>query len=422
MPENPMDRTTMTLRRQRRAIATVFTVHGAVMGTFASRIPSLAEHLHLSTGLLGIALFMPAIGSIAMMPFTGAIIHRIGPRAALRLLLGVYCLSIAIPQVMPSLGLLCLSLVVYGAAAGLSDVAMNSQGSALEGRMGTSIMSSLHGMWSVGGFLAAAIATVVTRLSVGAPGHLAVMAVVLLAVGQVAVGALPATGAGGVPAPVERPRFGFPAGIVLLIALVGFCAVFGEVAGADWSAVYMRTVAHTGSATAAATYGVFAALMAVARLTGDRIVRRFGASATVRVSATVGTAGVILVILSLGTPVTIVGFALLGLGIATVVPLAFAAAGRVGGAGGGHAGASNAIAGVATIAYGAGLAAPGVIGGLADLTSLRWSFVFVAGLTAMIVVAGAAIGSGGDMRPDGPAGMEDAAGGGVVSSHATPTS
>jgi MFS family permease len=380
----------MTLRRQRRAIAAVFAVHGAVMGTFAARIPSMAEHLHLGAGALGLALFMPAVGSMVIMPFTGRVIHRIGPRSALQVLLGAYCVLLAVPPLMPSLALLCVSMVALGAGAGTSDVGMNAQGSALEHRMGTSIMSSLHGMWSIGGFVAAAIATVATRFDVGAPAHLAVMALVLFVGGQLAVRMLPALGAGGVAEPVERPRFKFPVGIILVIALVGFCAVFGEVAGSDWSAVYMRTVMHSGAATAAATYGVFAGLMAFGRLTGDRVVRRFGAAATVRVGALIGTGGAVLVVLALATPVTIIGFALIGIGVATVVPLAFAAAGRIG-AESGSAAAGNAIAGVATIAYGAGLAAPGVIGGIASVTSLTWSFVCVAALVAIIVFAGRAL-------------------------------
>ena len=380
----------MTLRRQRWAIATVFAIHGAGAGTFAARIPSIAEHLHLGAGALGLALFMPAVGSMLIMPLTGRVIHRLGPRNALGFLLAALCATLALPAVMPSLAALCVCLAVCGAAAGTSDVAMNAQAATLEHRMGTSIMSSMHGMWSVGGFIAAGIATVVTRFNVSAPVHLGVMALVLLIAGLLTTRTLPVGGAGGIEEPVERPRFGFPSGIVLVIGIVGFCAVFGEVSGSDWSAVYMRDVMHSGHATAAATYGVFAALMAIGRLTGDRIVRRFGAANTVRASAAAGTVGIVLVVLGIATPVSIIGFALLGAGIATVVPLVFAAAGRIG-TDGGHAAAGNAIAGVATIAYGAGLAAPGAIGGLASVTSLTWSFVSVAVLVAAIVVLGRAL-------------------------------
>jgi MFS family permease len=404
----------VAVRRQRWAIATIFAVHGAVAGTFATRIPAIAEHLHLTPGALGLALVMPAVGSLSTMPLTGRLIHRVGARAATRLLIAALCLVLALPALASSLPVLCLTMVVLGAASGTSDIAMNAEGSALEQRMGTSIMSSLHGMWSIGGFVAAGIGTAAARADVGARPHLAVMALLLLAVGQLAGAWLPAdavpagggavdrvpaggaVSAGGAAADgvaVDRPRFGLPSGIVLVIGLVAFCAVFAEAAGADWAAVYMRDMLGSGHATAAATYGVFAASMAVMRLLGDRVVRRFGAARTVRSGAAGGAAGGALMVVRPGTAGTIVGFGLLGVGIAVVVPLAFAAAGRVGSAGG-HAGTGNAIAGVATIAYGSGLAAPGAIGGVADLTSLAWSFVLVTALVVVIVAAAGVLGTG----------------------------
>jgi MFS family permease len=391
------------MRRQRWAIATIFAVHGAVMGTFATRIPAIAEHLHLGPGALGLALAMPAAGSLSMMPLTGRLIHRVGTRTATRLLIALFCALLALPALAPSLLLLCLAMVCLGAAAGTSDIAMNAEGSALEQRMGKSIMSSLHGMWSVGGFVAAGIGTVAARAEVDARLHLAVMALALLVVGQVAGLGLPAGPEASVEEPAgggpERPRFGLPSGVVLVIGLVAFCAVFAEAAGADWAAVYMRDVLGSGHATAAATYGVFAASMAATRLVGDRVVRRFGATPTVRWGAAAGAVGGALIAARLGTAPTIVGFGLLGLGIAVVVPLAFAAAGRVGSARG-PAGTGNAIAGVATIAYGSGLAAPGAIGGVADLTSLAWSFVLITALVAVIVLAAGVLRSG----PAGPSG------------------
>jgi len=388
----------------------IFAVHGAGAGTFATRIPAIAEHLRLSPAALGLALVMPSVGALSTIPLTGRLIHRIGLRAATRLLIGVVSAMLALPALAPSLPVLCVVMVALGAAAGTSDVAMNAEGSALEQRMNKSIMSSLHGMWSLGGFAAGGIGALAARLDVGAPQHLAAMAALLLVVGQLAGAWLPpdavpgdavpgdavpagVEAGGGAEAVVEGPRFGLPSGIVLVIGLVAFCAVFAEAAGADWAAVYMRDMLGSGHATAAATYGVFAACMAVTRLAGDRVVRRFGATPTVRWGAAVGALGGVLIVARPGTAATIVGFGLLGLGIAVVVPLAFAAAGRVGAAGG-AAGTGNAIAGVATIAYGSGLAAPGAIGGIADLTSLAWSFVLITVLVAVTVAAAGVLRSG----------------------------
>jgi MFS family permease len=392
-------------RSERVGISSIFGVHGAVAGTFAARIPAISEHLHLTPGMLGIALFMPAVGSLSLMPFTGRLIHRVGGRAATRLLLAAWCLALALPAMAPNLLVLCVVLALFGAMGGTTDIAMNAQGSSLEQRAGRSIMSSLHGMWSVGGFVAAGIAALAALAGVGAVTHLTVMALVLLAVGQGACTLL-APPAPGELTSVETPKLGLPSPAVLGIGAIAFCAVFGEIGGADWSAVYMRRVLHSANATAAVAYTVFALAMAASRLTGDRVVNRFGATRTVRWSALAGVVGGVLIVATRVEVVTVIGFGLLGVGVAVVVPLAFAAAGRIGGEGSApdeagapaqagasaqagapsQAGAGNAIAGVATIAYGAGLGAPAAIGGIATLTSLPVAFAVVTALVGIVAV------------------------------------
>lgn len=377
----------VAVRAHRAAIGVVFAVHGAVQGTFATRIPAIAEHLHLTPGRLGIALFMPAVGSLALMPTTGWIIHRLGGKAATRLLLALWCLVLILPTFATSLPTLCVMLLAFGAAAGMADVAMNAQGVALEQALGKSIISGLHGLWSIGGFVAAGIGALAARQDLGVRTHFLAMAVILLIIGQLAGHAL--APAPRVPTSSDEPaspRFAFPTGPVLVIALVAFCACFAEVAGSDWAAVYLRRVLQAGQANAALGYTVFAAAMAICRLTGDRAIRRIGPVRAVRIGAITGTAGVVLIVLKFDAVLTIVGFGLMGVGIAVVVPLAFAAAGRLGTQPGG-ARTGNAIAGVATIAYGAGLAAPGAIGAIASISSLRVSFVLVAVLVAIVAAS-----------------------------------
>ena len=191
----------------------------------------------------------------------------------------------------------------------------------------------------------------------------------------------------------EPPRFSLPRGPVLIIGLVAFCAVFAEVSGSDWAGVYLRRVTDSGHAEAAVGVAVFAICMAAGRLTGDGLVRRIGPTSAVRVLAVAGTLGAVLILAAVNDVLTIVGFGLMGIGIAIVVPLAFAAAGRIGSVNG-QAGAGTAIAGLATVAYGAGLAAPGAIGGLATLTSLRGSFVLIAVLVAIVALAAGALRAG----------------------------
>ncbi|MFE7122252.1 MFS transporter, partial [Streptomyces sp. NPDC057654] len=370
------------LRRGRVAISVVFAVHGAVTGNFATRVPWIQEHLGISSGLLGLALAFPAIGASCAMPLAGRITHRFGSRTALRGLLGLWCAALALPAVAPGLAGLCAVLFVYGATAGAADVAMNALGVETEERLGRSIMSGLHGMWSAGALLGSAAGTLAARSDVDARLHLAVAAAVLVALGAFACRwVLDVRGTAEEHPP---PRFTLPPRSALVIGAVGFCAVFAEGASLDWSAVYLRDVMDSDAGLAAACTTAFSCTMAASRFAGDAVVRRFGPVRTVRASGVLATAGGLLVVLADGPALAIAGFGLIGLGIAVVVPLAFAAAARSGPA------PSQAIAGVATITYTSGLIAPAAIGQIANATSLTVSFGLVTAL-AFGLIAGAGV-------------------------------
>jgi fucose permease len=154
--------------------------------------------------------------------------------------------------------------------------------------------------------------------------------------------------------------------------------VFAEGASLDWSAVYVRDLLHHPASTAAATVSIFSVCMATARFGGDWVVRRLGPVSAVRLSGLCATIGAATIVLASNVVLVIAGFGLLGIGIAVVVPLIFAAAGRTGA----HPGRS--IAGVAGIAYGSGLIAPGIIGGIAHLSSLTVSFMVILGLVIVM--------------------------------------
>lgn len=385
--------------RARHCVSVVFAVHGAVTGSFATRIPWIADHLHTGVGGLGIALTAPAIGAVGTMPLAARLAHRYPSRTIVRILLGLWAAALALPAIAPNLPVLAIVLLFYGAAAGTADVAMNAQGVVVEERYGRSIMSGLHGMWSAGALCGSAVGAVAAHANIDARLHLGITAAVLIAVGSVAAGGLINT------RPPEKiqaagetePAFALPSAKVLLIGLVGFCAIFAEGAGNDWCAVYLRTVAGADPGIAASAFTGFALTMTVARLAGDAVIRRLGAVNAVRLSGAVATLGGVLVLLGRVPAVAIAGFALMGLGIAVVVPLAFAAAARVG------PNPAHAIAGVATISYGAGLAAPGAIGGIAAASSLSVAFVVVTVLCLAMALGAVAL------RPHDNAMRDDAA-------------
>jgi MFS family permease len=366
------------VKRARYAVAAVFAVHGAVTGSFATRVPWIQDHASVSAGQLGLALAFPAFGAAAAMPLAGRITHRFGSRAALRGLLALWTLSLILPSLAPNVYALCPALFAYGAAAGMSDVAMNALGVEVENRLDKSIMSGLHGMWSAGALIGSAGGTLAAHLGSDARVHHALAAAVLTLSGLVAchwVLDLRPTEDEEPP-----PRFSLPPRSALLIGAVGFCAVFAEGASLDWSAVYLRDSLETSAGLAAACTTGFTLTMAVARLVGDAVVDRFGAARTVRVGGILATVGGLMVVLAGNPAVAMSGFALMGLGIAVVVPLCFAAAGRSG------PNPSQAIAGVATVTYTSGLVAPGAIGTLAEATSLVVSFGLVTVLACGLAV------------------------------------
>jgi MFS family permease len=378
----------------RWAAAVVFAMHGIVSGTLAARMPWIAEHVGVGAGVgkLGYALVMPAVGGLLTMPFAGRVVHRVGTRRTTQILMSGWGFSLILISWAPNLPLLAAAMFVAGAFAGTADMAMNSEAIAVERELGRSIMSSLHGMWSIGGFLAGGIGWLMAHNNVDGRPHFAgiavLVAVVTIATYSGLAQPLRSSEAASDAEEEGGPRFVFPRGAILIIGLVGFASIFAEASGADWSAVYLVNQLGGAQATGAVAYACFAGAMTVGRLTGDSVVRRFGPVATVRTAGSLGVLGGILIVAAgaIGQQrvMAVAGFTLVGIGIAVVVPLAFSAAGHAAKT---PAARAHAIAGVATVAYGAGLAAPGIIGGVASLTSLTVSFVVV---TALIVVMTAA--------------------------------
>jgi MFS family permease len=374
------------VRRARRATAVVFAVHGCVVGSFAARVPWIASHVGVDVGLLAVGLLMPGLGALLVMPFSGRLAHRYASRPLMTATIVAFCLSLVLPALPTSLATLCIALLVFGATAGLADMAMNAQGVLVEREFGRSVMSSLHGFWSVGVLTGSAASALASHSGADTRLQFLVEAVALAAVGTLAARFLLED-----PAAMETaapPAFALPTRPIVLIGLVGLCAVFGEWAGTDWSALYIRNELGGSASVAALAVSAFAVTMAVVRLMGDWLIRRLGPVRTVRLSGVCAACGSVGVVLAPDLALGLIGFALLGIGVALVVPLVFAAAGRVGP----HP--ARSIAGVAGIAYASGLVAPGVIGGIAAASSLTVSFCVVACLVAIMALAAGVLGRG----------------------------
>jgi len=365
-------------RRSRVALSTVFFVNGLVLASWVPHIPAVKDAHALSDGELGLVLLALAAGAVLALPVAGWLVGRLGSRLMTSLAAAGFCLVLPLPLVSPSVPWLALSLLVLGAGNGTLDVSMNAQAVALERQYGRPILSSFHGLFSLGGFAGAAIAGLAMSGGMGDRTHVTVTALVGAgAVASVLSWLVPSAGPAGRPGPV----FVRPARALLGLGLLAFGGLLAEGAMADWSAVYLRDALATSPAVAAAGFTAFSLAMAAGRFGGDRLAAGLGPARLLRGSAALAAAGLGVALL-IGRPAAaIVGFGLVGLGIANVIPILFSAAGRIRGVP-----AGTALAAVATTGYFGFLAGPPLIGLTAELTGLPLALGLVSGCCALVAL------------------------------------
>ena len=373
------------MRRPYAAVAAAFLIHSTVSGTWAPRLPAIKDSLGLSDGELGTALVGLAIGLVAGTRLAGAPIDRFGSRPVMRAGFPLLAATLLLPGLAESAVALFLSLLVLGVASGALDVAMNAQGIEVERRIAKPILSGLHGLWSVGLGIGAAVAAGAAAIDADPLEHFAVVAAVLAGLSLIFLrGLLPAHHQVREEESLEAdpPDVRWTWALVLL-GVIAFCSFVGEGAASDWSAVYMTQELDTSDALGAVAFAAFAVTMASARFATDPLRTRLGNVALVRGGSLIAAAGLGLALLIHEPVAGIIGFALLGLGLAPVVPIAFSAAGDL------DPRATGRLVGrVATIGYVGSVAGPIMIGWLAEATSLRIALGLVV-LLALVIAASA---------------------------------
>jgi hypothetical protein len=272
------------------------------------------------------------------------------------------------------------TLAAWGAAAGVVDVAMNTEAAALQDRLGRRVMSGFHGTYSAGGLAGAGLGALAAATGVDVRDHLLVAASVVLVAGLAAGQRFAATsGSSHLSSP--RPTAGGTSGIrpgwtLVALSAVAFGCFLAEGAANDWSTVYLHSSLGAPAGLAAISYSLFAAAMMAGRLNGDRLADRWGAAHLIRLSAGVAAIGFATALLVSEVAAGLAGFTVLGLGLSCVVPLVFTAASQFG-----QAGPSLAV--VAGSGYAGFLVGPALIGGLADAVGLPPALGVVAAVSAI---------------------------------------
>ena len=352
------------LARARHATRLQFLALGIIAGSWGAHIPSVKARYSLSEATLALVLLAVACGALSSLFVAGRIIGRLGARNVAALAALGMSVLLGSALALPGVAALLPAMVTLGAAMSLFDVAINTEGSMLETLGGRPVMSNLHGMFSVGGMLGASIAAVLLDLQVAPRTQLAIVCGGIAIVAVVASRGMLDTHASGDDA-VAQAHFAWPKGVLLFIGLLILAGMTAEGIMYDWCVLYLRQDVAMAPPLAALGYAVFSAAMALSRFGGDALRAHWADALLLRTGAILAAIAMTTVLLSAHAVVALIGFALVGAGLAPVAPILFNAASRV-------PGVSRAagIAAVTSIGYAGFLIGPPLIGGIATASSL----------------------------------------------------
>ena len=359
-----------------RAVGLVFATDSLLFGSWVSRIPYVKYNLGLNDAQLGLALFIMPIGSILSNPFTGAMIRRFGSaRVCLWSAIGFF-LSVLIPIHAPNVYALGAGLGVMGAFAAMLNVAMNTCATNVERHEGVRIMSACHGMWSLGGMLGSSLAGLFILVELSASLHMLLICLLLTVFTLFLQPILREI-------PEERnaqgTSFAKPTPTLLILIFIGLTVSMGEGLSFDWSAIYLREIAHTTASVSALGFGFFSLSMTLGRFVGDTIIPRYGEKRLLFVGGALGAAGLLITIV-LPYPFTaLLGFLILGLGCSLGAPMLYAISMRQPGIP-----PAAGLATFATFSFIGFMAGPPAIGFIAEAYGLPYGF----GVVALLLLAG----------------------------------
>jgi MFS family permease len=369
------------VRRARFAVNAVFVIHGILFASWSAHVPQVESVLHIGDGQLGIGLLGESVGSVTATLLAGMVLARFGSRRVMRVTAIGYCLSGVLVGLSNSLPELFGALAVWGLFAGGLDVAMNTQAINVERELGRPIMGKLHGSWSIGSLLGAGIGVVAVATGITLTWQLLVLGVIAVTIAVTLI-------ARALDDPAHEHhhhatrRRRRPSGTLLILGAIAFAALLTEGGTGNWSAVYLHDTLHAQPAVAGLAYTAFTLTMVTVRLLGARLLRRFSPRQVISVCAAIATVG-LGAALAIGNPIAgIIGFGLLGVGLASIIPMVFSAAGNQPGLS-----AGTAVATVSAVGWIGFMIGPPLIGQISSHSSLSIALILFPLLTGFVAIA-----------------------------------
>ncbi len=365
-------------RLEQMSTRIAFFIAGVGIAAWAPLVPYAKARAGLDEGTLGLLLLCLGVGSILAMPLAGILSSRFGCRRVTTGGALLICTALPLLATVSSIPALVAALFMFGAGLGTVDSTVNLQAVIVERASGKNMMSGFHGLFSLGGIVGAAGVSGLLGLGISPLGATLVVIVMLLIALAKAVPHLLPYGSKG-----SGPAFAVPHGIVLFIGGMCFIVFLAEGAALDWSAVFLVQERGIDTAYAGLGYAAFALTMTAGRLTGDKIVRRLGATRVIVFGGLTAAAGLFLATFAPDWKAALVGYALLGAGCSNIVPVLYTAVGKQT-----VMPESIAVPAITTLGYAGILAGPAVIGFVAHGSSLSFAFALMALLLVAVAVGG----------------------------------
>ncbi len=357
------------------AISLYFFFAGLVFSSWASRIPDVKDMFALNEAELGAVLFMLPLGALLALPVAGWVVHRLGSKLASVSSLLLYTVLLFLISKAHSVWSISIVLFLFGVIGNFANIAMNTQGLSVQQVLKKPILSGLHAMWSLGAFLAAAITGWTMSVGYSMEIHFGMVAIAAALVALFFSFSLIKDEAADHPQKV----FVLPNRALLLMGVICFCVAMSEGAMADWSSLYYRQVVHELNKVSTIGYTAFAFCMALGRFFGDRLLQALGYSTVLKLNGMLVCIGMSLAIAINTAEAVIIGFALVGFGVSSVIPIVYMLSAKSK-----SMAPSAAIAAVSSIGFTGFLFGPPIIGFIAKETGLRMALSIVAFLGMMI--------------------------------------
>ncbi|WP_292042211.1 MFS transporter [Massilia sp. UBA6681] len=357
---------------QQYALPVLFALFGLIMGSWAGRIPALAERVQVSHSALSMVLLCGGLGAVISYPISSFLMGRFGARkSALIAGMALLCVLVSIGMA-PTVPRLMLAVLMLGITASTFDVAINSAASKREKTTGKAEMSRLHGLACAGGLVGATLGSLMASMKIAPGTHFLMLAGPLA---LVLWGAFSMMDADDSAEKVEKKSFSLPRGPLALLGLLGFLGSMSEGSIADWSGVFLKEHFGASDGLAPLALSAFSVMMLLSRMVGDKMKVRFGAQRLVILGSLVSASGLFFAVMAPNAYVALAGFAVAGLGMSLLFPFVFSAAGAQG---------PMALAAVASMAYSGSLMGPPVIGAVAHFVGMQAAIAYVGGLSLVI--------------------------------------